>query len=336
MRTSTGSKIAFLIGLIVLLVAAALWSLSAGEVPVRLQDLPDILRNPDSMDYAVLFHLRLPRLLLALAVGGSLSLSGLILQGVYRNPLVEPYTMGIAGGASLGVALSIVTGAAAALGNFILPLAGFAGAFLTIFLVFVSASGRAGSHVNRMLLTGVMISFVCSSFLLFLLSISTTENLHSIVFWTMGSLEEPNESLINGVGLISLIVLLLSHLFAPALNALRLGREEAAHLGISVAATVRILFLLASVLTGLCVSVAGIIGFVGLVVPHLLRRVFGSDFRWLLSASFLGGGLFLMVCDVLARTLIAPNELPVGVLTGICGGVLFILLLRKKGKEASL
>jgi iron complex transport system permease protein len=323
-------RILFLFLLILLLAMASVWSLLSGDIDVSWKQLPFILQHRESMEYSVLMNLRVPRLLLAFAVGASLSLSGVILQGVYRNPLVEPFTLGISGGASLGVALAIVSGFALSVGGALLPLAGFAGAFVTIFLVYFLGIRRGGANINRMLLTGVMISFVCSSFLMFLLSVSTTENLHSIIFWTMGSLEEPNERLIVLMLAGCLSVFCLSHLFAHALNALRLGEGEAAHLGINVPLTVKLLFVMTSLLTGLCVSIAGIIGFVGLVIPHLMRRVVGSDYRILLSACFLGGGLFLIVCDVLARTLIAPNELPVGVLTGITGGVAFIFLLSRK------
>lgn len=325
-------RVGFLFLLLVLLVVASAVSLLSGDFDVSWKQLPVILQQPGSMEYSVLMHLRLPRLLLAFAVGASLSLSGVILQGIYRNPLVEPFTLGISGGASLGVALVIVSGTVLTLGGMLLPIAGFAGAFVTIFMVYVLGMRRGAANINRMLLTGVMISFVCSSLLMFLLSVSTTENLHNIIFWTMGSLEEPDERLIRLMLIGSVAVFLIAHLFAHALNALRLGEDEAVHLGINVSLTVRILFVLTSLLTGLCVSIAGIIGFVGLVIPHLMRRAVGSDYRILLSACFLGGGLFLIVCDVLARTLIAPNELPVGVLTGITGGVAFIILLSRKGK----
>lgn len=321
----------FLLLLVALLLIASVWSLLSGDIEVPLSHLPSILKHTDSMEYSVLMHLRMPRLLLAFAVGASLSLSGVILQGIYRNPLVEPFTLGISGGASLGVAIVIMSGSMLTLGGALLPLAGFTGAFITIFLVYVLGMGRSAANINRMLLTGVMISFVCSSLLMFLLSIATTENMHNIIFWTMGSLEEPNMNLIQMMLFGSLIVFVICHFFAHALNALRLGEDEAVHLGINVSLTVRVLFILTSLLTGLCVSIAGIIGFVGLVIPHLMRRTVGSDFRILLSACFLGGGLFLIVCDVLARTLIAPNELPVGVLTGITGGIVFIVLLSRKG-----
>lgn len=164
---------------------------------------------------------------------------------------------------------------------------------------------------------------------MFLMSISTAEDLHSIIFWTMGSLDEPNTLLIRIVLITSLAVLILSYLFARPLNALRLGEVKAQHLGINTATTIRILFVLASLLTGLCVSVAGIIGFVGLIIPHIIRQLIGSDYRILLLSSFLGGSIFLMVCDVLSRTLISPNELPIGVITGMAGGLIFILVLSK-------
>lgn len=329
MHTYHPRSVLVVVLLLVLLVVASAWSLLSGDIDISWKELPEVLRQPDSMNYSVLMQLRLPRLLLAFAVGASLSLSGVILQGIYRNPLVEPYTLGISGGASLAVAFSIITGAAF-LGNFTLPFSGFLGALLTFVLVFVIGLGRRNTNVNRMLLTGVMISFVCSSLLMFLLSVSTAEDMHNIIFWTMGSLEEPNETLIKLMLGGSLIVFIVAHFFVHSLNALRLGEDEASHLGINVLTSIRVLFVLTSILTGLCVSIAGIIGFVGLVIPHLMRKVSGSDYRILLTTSFLGGGLFLMVCDVLARTLISPNELPVGVLTGITGGILFIVLLSRK------
>lgn len=323
-------RVAYLLLLLVLLVIVSVWSLLSGDVDISWKQLPSILQDPTSMGYAVLMNLRIPRLVLGFAVGASLSLSGAILQGIYKNPLVEPFTLGISGGASLGVAFTIVTGLSLVAGGLMLPLAGFSGAFITIFLVYILGMRKTGTNMNRMLLTGVMISFVSSSFLMFLLSVSTAEDMHNIIFWTMGSLDEPNGTLIALMLGGCVLVYFLSHFFANSLNALRLGKDEAMHLGVNVSRTVKVMFVMTSLLTGLCVSIAGIIGFVGLVIPHMMRRVVGSDYRILLTACFLGGGLFLIVCDLLARTLIAPNELPVGVLTGIIGGVVFIVLLSKK------
>ena len=164
---------------------------------------------------------------------------------------------------------------------------------------------------------------------MFLMSITTSDNLHGIVFWIMGSLDEPNKMLIQITLYSALAGLLISYLFARPLNALLLGQEKAAYLGINSKTTIRLLFIIASLLTGICVSVAGVIGFVGLVIPHLIRLIAGSDYRFLLIGSFLGGGLFLILSDIVARSIISPNELPIGVITGIAGGILFIIVLNQ-------
>ncbi len=319
----------FTLFICLLVVVAAIFSLTIGEASISLFDLIPMLRMKEGMEYFILTEIRLPRVILAIAVGGSLSLSGAILQGVFRNPLVEPYTLGISGGAALGVAFIIVMGMHATIGVFMLPLAGFAGALATILLVSILGFLRGGTDLNKMLLIGVMISFVASSSMMFLMSITTAESLHGIVFWIMGSLDEPNKLLIKITVYSSVSGLAISYLFARPLNALRLGETKAGHLGINSKMTIRILFLVASLLTGICVAVAGVIGFVGLVIPHLIRLITGSDYRFLLIGSFLGGGLFLILSDVIARTIISPNELPIGVITGMAGGLLFIMVLSK-------
>jgi iron complex transport system permease protein len=171
--------------------------------------------------------------------------------------------------------------------------------------------------------------------MMFLMSITTAENLRGIVFWTMGSLDEPNISLIHATLIASLLGLVIAYLFAQPLNALRLGEAKARHLGINTEVTIRILFILASLLTGVCVAVAGVIGFVGLIIPHLMRLAVGSDFRVLLMTSFLGGGAFLIFSDLIARTIIAPNELPIGVITGIIGGTIFVIVLSRTKMKIS-
>lgn len=308
------------------LLAAILLSLGMGEIPIRIGDIPLILSEKGSMEYGVLAYIRVPRTLLGLTIGGSLSLAGTILQGIYRNPLVEPYTLGISGGASLGVTFAIVAGLHL-LNILFLPLAGFIGAFATIFLVYTLSLGKGGLSVNRMLLIGVMISFISSSLMMFLMSITSRDNIHGIVFWIMGSLNESNSTMITVMIVLSLFCLIVSYLFVMPLNALRLGEEKARHLGFNTNGVIRILFIITSLLTGACIAMAGVIGFVGLVIPHIVRLWVGSDYRIMLISSFLSGGIFLILCDVVARTIIAPNELPIGVITGIVGGVAFIVLL---------
>lgn len=324
--------ILFLTALIFLLAIAIIISLSSGEVKISWLHLPEILANKDSIEFTVLTKIRIPRLILAISVGGGLSLSGAILQGIYRNPLVEPYTLGISGGAALGIAIAIVFGIQVS-GFYVLPLFGFSGAIITLFLVYFLSVRKEGLSMNSMLLIGVMVSFVASSAMMFLLSITTTDNLQNIVFWVMGSLDETNILLIKIAFWSSVAGLIITYFFAQPLNALRLGEAKAQHLGINTNLTVKLLFIIASVLTGFAVSVAGVIGFVGLVIPHLVRLIIGNDYRVLLGGSFLGGAIFLIISDTVARTIISPNELPIGVITGFAGGLVFIgVLSRSKSK----
>lgn len=331
-------KLIWFIYVLLLLVALSvviILSLSIGEIPIPYKKIPQILADKESMEYGVLFYIRIPRTLLGFAIGGSLSLAGAILQGIYRNPLVEPYTLGISGGASLGVTFAIVAGLHL-LNILLLPLAGFIGAFTTIFLVYTLSLKKGALSVNRMLLIGVMISFISSSLMMFLMSITATENIHGIVFWIMGSLNESNTAMIGAMVVLSIVCLLIAYLFVMPLNALRLGEEKARHLGINSNATIRILFVITSVLTGACIAVGGVIGFVGLVIPHIVRLFVGSDYRIMLVSSFLSGSIFLILCDIIARTIISPNELPIGVITGIVGGVVFIVLLSRSQKRSKL
>jgi iron complex transport system permease protein len=327
--------ILFLVALLMLLAVSIVISLSSGEVKISLSQLPEILSNKTSIEYMVLMKIRIPRLLLAIGVGGALSLSGAILQGIYRNPLVEPYTLGISGGAALGVAIAIVFGLNT-LSSLSLPLFGFVGALLTLFIVYFLSIKRGGLSINSMLLIGVMVSFVASSAMMFLMSVTTTDNLQSIVFWVMGSMDESNNLLINIAFYSAVAGLVLTYFFAQPLNALRLGEVKAKHLGINTNVTIKLLFFVASLLTGIAVAVAGVIGFVGLVIPHLVRLIIGNDYRVLIAGSFIGGSIFLILCDTIARTIISPNELPIGVITGFAGGLVFIVVLSRSKSHFKL
>ena len=325
-----------LIVLTFILIASALLALSSGELKIGLKKVLELILgngNEASINSMLINQIRLPRVLLGIAVGGALSLSGVILQGIYRNPLVEPYTLGISGGASLGVAFVIVLGLQLKLGEFMLPLAGFIGAAFIVFIVYFLSSRKGNISIEKMLLTGVMVSFIASSAMMVLMAISDTENLHGIIFWTMGSLDEPNISLIYLTIIIAIAGLIFSLFFAKDLNALRLGREKAMYLGIRTDIITKTLFFIASLLAGVCVAVAGVIGFVGLIIPHILRHIVGTDYRILLISSFLLGGSFLVLSDLVARTIISPNELPIGVITGIIGGTIFIIMMNSKRKK---
>ena len=320
-----------LIILVIILIIASLSGLAIGSTKIPFTDIIDILLNGQgTAEYSILTGIRLPRVIIAIAIGGSLGLAGTLLQGMFRNPLVEPYTLGISGGASLGVCLTIVFSLHTKIGVMAYPVSGFAGAGLVIFMVYTLSIRGGALKPNTMLLTGVMISFVASSLVMLLMAISKSDDLHNIVFWIMGSLDEPNIVLIKIVCYGSIIGLVISLFHCHNLNALALGDEQAALLGVDTAKTKKILFIIASLLTGLSVSVAGIIMFIGLIIPHFMRMMIGSDHRILIMSSFLGGASFLIVCDIFARTIISPLELPVGVITGIIGGIVFIYILGQK------
>ncbi len=312
------------------LLAAVIFSLSVGPAGIPLKKIiPIMLNAKGTMEYSILFDIRLPRIILGFAVGGALGLAGVILQGMFRNPLVEPYTLGISGGAALAVSLNIILGLYR-LSVLSLPVFGFLGAAAVVLVLYLISMKKGIMKLQGLLLNGVMISFISSSLIMLIMSLSRSEDLHGIVFWIMGSLEEADWFIIKVMLGSSVVLLIVSYLFCLDLNALSLGEEEAAHLGISVERTKRLLFIIASLLTGFSVSVAGMIGFVGLVVPHFVRMLVASDHRISLAAAFLSGGAFLIFCDTLARTIISPLELPVGVITGILGGGMFIWALARR------
>ena len=320
-----------LIILMVILILVSLVSLCTGSAGIALKNIPHILfYGKGSTDHSILVGIRLPRIILGLSIGGALSLAGTLLQGMFKNPLVEPYTLGISGGASLGVCINILFKFYSKIGIIAYPLSGFFGASLVIFLVYSLNNKTRNIQSNRMLLTGVMISYVASSLVMLLMAISKSDDLQNIVLWIMGSLDEPNTVLIKIALFGSLAGLVVSYFFCFDLNALLLGEDEAANLGVNTTRTKKFLFITASFLTGLSVSVAGIIMFAGLIVPHFMRMIAGPDHRILLISSFLAGAAFLVLCDVVARVIISPLELPVGVITGIIGGIVFIWALSRK------
>lgn len=320
--------------LIIILCAVSLLSLFTGAADMSITKIFRALAGGEgSLAYSVLFQIRLPRILMGLAIGGALSLAGALLQGMFRNPLVEPYTLGLSGGALLGVCFNMLLGLNKSLGFMSLPVAGFAGSFIVILIIYSLSMKKGIIRINGLLLTGVMISYVSSSVIMLIMAVASMEELQGIVFWMMGSLEESDPTMINLALAVSLCGLAASYFYCHRLNALALGEEEAVHIGVNVEGTKRVLFIIASVLTGMSVSVAGLIGFVGLLIPHLLRMFIGGDHRILLIASYISGAAFLMFCDMIARTVISPSELPVGVITGILGGTFFVYAMSKRSVQ---
>ena len=257
-------------------------------------------------------------------------MAGVIFQAILRNPLAEPYVLGVSSGAGLGAALAIVFGLSAA-GAWTLPATAFAGALGTILLVYALARTPSGTApIQTLLLSGVVVSAVLGSILMFVVSVAPAEKLHGVVWWLLGNLQIFDWGLLRVVSAVVAAGLAASVLFARDLNLMALGEEPAAHLGLNVEWTKKLFFLLASLMTGATVAACGLIGFVGLIVPHTVRLAVGPDHRRLVTASALAGAAFLVLADSLARTIIAPREVPIGVITAILGGPFFLGLLRKR------
>ncbi len=282
----------------------------------------------DAPEATILLSIRLPRVLFAGVVGASLAASGAIFQSLLRNPLADPYILGISGGAAVGAIIGILVGAGAV--PFGIPGLAFLGSLATIVLVFGVSGRRTDIQSNTLLLTGVIINAFFSAIILFLVSTSSDAQLHSVLFWLMGDLSfaEGSEVLLTGLFLAAGFLIMAVH--ARDLNLIVTGEETAMQLGVDVERTKKILFVTASMVTAVAVSVSGTIGFVGLIIPHILRLILGPDHRLLLPASILFGGTFLVAADAIARTVMAPVELPVGVVTALCGAPYFLYLLRRR------
>ena len=280
-----------------------------------------------------IIRLRVARILLAVVAGAGLSVAGVIFQALLRNPLAEPYVLGVSSGAGLGAALAIVLGLSA-WGLWTLPGMAFAGALATILLVYALARTPGGAvPVHTLLLSGVIVSAVLGSLLMFLVSNSRSEEVHNVVWWLLGNLQIFDWALLRVAGAVVAAGLFFTMLFARDLNLMTLGERPAAHLGLHPERTKKLFFLVASLMTGATVAACGLIGFVGLIVPHSVRLAIGPDHRRLVPTCALAGAAFLVLADSLARTVIAPLEIPIGVVTAFLGGPFFLFLLRRRKRS---
>ncbi|HEX9021851.1 MAG TPA: iron ABC transporter permease [Nitrospirota bacterium] len=280
-------------------------------------------------DREILFSVRMPRVLIAFLMGMALGASGAVLQGILRNPLADPYILGISSGASLTAALAII-GGISFLGSFTIPVFAFTGALATGGIVGMMGWKRGGLWPERLLLAGVGLSFLFSALLMLMMSISTDEGLRRATLWIFGDLSMSEWSRIP-YGLAFVVVgIALSATRAKALNALILGDEFAHSLGFAPRRERSILFVSVGLLTAASVSLGGMIGFIGLLMPHIMRFFIGSDSRLLIPASALGGGALLCIADLISRSALPPMELPAGVITAIIGAPYFLYLLRRK------
>ena len=313
-----------LLGLLALLALASfLVSLLSGSVDMSLSDLiAALFRSPDNLQAQVLYEIRIPRTLAAFTTGGLLAMSGVIMQVLLRNPLADPYILGVSGGAAVGALSAILLG----LGGWWISTSAFAGALLSILIVFGLANKFGKWSVTRLLLTGVVISAGWGAVINILLTTSSSNNVQSMLFWLMGDLSQ--SSVATGHALLLASGLLIGIYFARTLNVLIRGELVASALGVNIETTRVILYFSASLLTASAVTIAGSVGFVGLIIPHMLRLLGARDHRVLIPSSILLGGSFLVIADSLARSIIAPQQLPVGVVTAVIGVPAFLIILR--------
>ena len=291
--------------------------------------LPMVWRSsPDSLIWQIWWNIRLPRVLLAVLVGTALALSGAVMQGVFRNPLAAPGLLGISSGASLMLALVVVSPVTlpAALALWLPTLAAFIGSLAITVIIFL-LSRRGSTTLSRLLLAGIAINAICGAAVGLLSWIGNDQQLRQLSLWGMGALGQAQWSTVLVCAALILPAMLATQGQARRLNLLQLGDEEAHYLGVDVRRTQRILLVLSALMVAAGVAISGVIGFVGLVVPHLIRLCTGGDHRWLLPLSALLGAILLLVADTLARTLVAPAEMPVGLLTSLLGAPWFLWLI---------
>jgi iron complex transport system permease protein len=335
----------------VALVAAVLFSLTIGAVSIPVKDVAILLiqkfgflatKEVDSTHDIVLNAIRLPRILTTLLIGGALGVSGAALQGLFRNPLVEPSLIGVSSGAAAAVVIVIVFGGALALPTSgwvhesILSLVAFGGGLAATLLVLKLSNQQGRTNIAVLILIGVAINALAGAIIGLAIFYADENQLRAFTFWTLGDLGGATWNKLFIAGPVLLIASIALLFFSHALNALSLGEAEAYHVGVDTERTKKLIVMLSALAVGISVSLVGMIGFVGLVVPHVVRVVFYSDNKLVLPASVLGGALLLIIADLIARTVVTPSELPIGVVTALIGAPFFIALLLNAKQKTEL
>jgi iron complex transport system permease protein len=330
--------LAIALGGLLLLVSAL--SLGTGPAGPAVWTVPGQLLRGEAIaarDAIILFDIRLPRLALGILVGAALAVAGAVMQGLFRNPLADPGLVGVGAGAGLGAIGAIVAGAALpvalrdAAGPHLVPVAAFLGGWATTLLLYRLSTRRGRTSVAVMLLGGIAIAALAGALSGILIYLADDAHLRDLTFWGLGSLAGATWDKVLAAGVLIALALAASPFLARSLNALALGEGPAAHLGIPVQRMKRAAILTVAAATGAAVAVSGGIGFVGIVVPHLLRLAIGPDHRWLLPNAALLGASLLVLADMIARTVVAPAELPIGIVTAVLGGPVFLwILLRNR------
>jgi len=326
--------------LAILLPVAALVSITVGTVDISLLDGLAALTGGsiNSQTHTILIDIRLPRILLAIAVGAVLASTGAVMQGLFRNPLADPSLIGVSSGASVGASLMIVTAggfikSGALLGLSLVAVGAFVGGFAATLLVYRLATSGIGTSVTTMLLAGIAIGALAGALNSLLSYFSDNDMLRQISLWQMGNLSGASWTKVIVMGAVALLLMGLFPRESKALNGLLLGESEARHLGIDVQRVKRRLIVLTALGVGVSVALAGLVGFVGLIMPHIVRLAIGPDHRWLVPASALAGATLLVIADSLARIVVIPAELPTGILTALLGAPFFVALLLQQRRD---
>jgi len=318
--------------LLLLLGIAMVLGISMGSTDSGIKDVLQNLflsKTSDSMLYTIIWQIRLPRVLLAALVGAALSLGGLVFQALLRNPLAEPYILGISGGSAIGAIIGILMGFSRLPG---VSLLAFTGSIATLLLILGMSSGQTILKKDALLLSGVMVNAFCAAVIMFLVSMTQDSRLHNIIFWLMGDLSMGD---MHHAGILAATLLpcfVLVFWLSNPMNLLLMGKEMAQTMGVNIKAVTITLLVATSFMVSATVSYCGLVGFVGLVMPHLLRLVLGPDHRVLVPACVLGGGTYMVFCDLLARVLPKQGEMPAGVITAMIGAPLFIYLLKRSSR----
>lgn len=279
---------------------------------------------------AIILNIRIPRVLLGVVVGAALSSVGAAFQGIFKNPMADPYVIGISSGAALGATIMIILGKSVSfLGFTSISVGAFLGALTSTFVVYSIAKVKNKISVTTLLLSGIAVGQFLTAIMSFLMVIYS-KDITKIIFWTMGSFSAKGWEQLIPIAIPIVISIIILNFFARDLNIMSMGEESARNMGIEVEKVKIIILFVCALITAIAVSVSGIIGFVGLIIPHIVRMIVGSDHRILIPSSALIGGIFMIFADTLARTIISPTEIPVGIITALFGGPFFIYLLRKK------
>ena len=334
-----------LIGLLIILFFTIVVTITIGSVgpigsgnPERIpmQAVWDILIGKSRLwpvSYkTIIMDIRLPRILLAALVGCALAVSGVVMQSIFRNPMADPFIIGLSSGAAVGASISILMGLSISIGIYSTPFLAFVGAGLTIFGVYFIARSRGKVKVETLLLTGIAIGSFLTAVTSFLMYMAN-EQFRFLFFWLLGGLNKASWNTLAIAFSLILLGVIIIQFFARDLNAMVLGEEPAMHLGIDTGSVKKILLIFSSLVAGTAVAFTGIIGFVGLITPHIMRILVGPNHRILLPASALAGAIFLIWSDTIARTILSPTEIPVGIITAFCGAPFFVYLLQKSKKR---